>query len=383
MSRRGRLAGAGTVAGVVCLLLVAGGGGGRRAEGYNVEYWYVYWPFLTGAYGGGEEIKLQWDPAIWGPGRTIGVTVPDDPRWTESGAFGTMGEVRALVAGALRFWSEVPTADVRWRLQGPAEEGVGAITVTLEEDFGAAAWAVRHFEGVNELNFGLPNLVGCGIEIDARGVLTWPLDRSSLRHYKSGLSELIAHELGHCLGLDHPPAYPNARFHPAPFYEQNSMWGEEPVMAPGGPARNFGSLEIPTSDRIGASLVRPAPGWMETTGAVYGTVISHNRSTWMRPTILVARIGVDGVLRDVINKWVDRFGAFLIEGLAPGNYVVLVGHKNQGSGSKESIRDWDSVLLSPVEVRAGERTGPLVLSTRGPTSGAGDQAAAEARSGRE
>ena len=118
------------------------------------------------------------------------------------------------------------------------------------------------------------------------------------------------------------------------------------------------------SERIGASLLRPAPGWLGTTGAVYGTVLSGDiEAGRTRVFLMFARIGSDGRPGQPVTRISNWQGQFVVEGLDPGKYVVVVyGTWFNPWGGVASVHP--TVRLEAVEVRAGERTGPLVLTVR-------------------
>ena len=122
---------------------------------------------------------------------------------------------------------------------------------------------------------------------------------------------------------------------------------------------------ISYTEGIGASLLRPAPGWLETTAAVYGTVLGgaygEERAA---AVVLAARLGPDGHPRDAVTRVANHWGQFLFEGLVPGTYVLTVYNRIFDAGGVRVVPVRQSVRVDPVAVRAGERTGPLVLTAR-------------------
>ena len=351
--RTGWMAAAVRTAVLACVVLPVAGSGARITEAYAfIDFVHD----LRELRGIGEERKGRWNAAVWGPGMTLTVAVPDNPRWLASSAFESMVEARGAVSEALRQWADVGTADIRWRVDATAEAGEGVLSIVLDDDLrpaGAAFLSSRAGES------GGGEIYRCQITLNSRVV------ESS--DYPSIL-DLLTHELGHCVGLDHPPTYPNDSFSPNPDADGPSMWGYDPVMAAG-----WASFDgrLWTSDRIGASLLRPAPGWLERTGTVYGTVLSADSAAGAAEEqraviVLITRIEPDGASREAIARYTNRWGQFVFEGLRPGNYVVMVSHLQPDPFQSWFRLIWEAVVLRTVAIQAGERTGPLVLTARSP-----------------
>ena len=351
MSRAVWMAAAGRMAILLCAVLPVASSGARVAEAY-VFRGSVHG--LRALHGIGEEVKPRWHPAVWGPGMTLTVAVPDDPRWLASRLFDSMAEVREAVSEALRQWADVGTADIRWRVDATAEPGEGVLSIVLHDDLRAAGVALLSSRAGES---GGREIYRCQITLNSASV--------EQIGYLSLLS-VLTHELGHCLGLGHPPGYPNDDFFQVAGFDGPSMWGYDAVMAPGWGSGD-GRLWIP--DRIGASLLRSAPGWLERTGAVYGTLLGTDPNVGRfeyesASVVLIARIGPDGTPGDAVTRYTNRWGQFVIEGLRPGNYVVMVSHLQPDPFQSWFQLIWEAVVLRTVAIRAGERTGPLVLTAR-------------------
>ena len=340
MSRSVRMGFARRTVALACVVLPLSGSGARITEAYSILNHRIAG---FGLYGAGEEWKLRWDTAVWAPGTTLTVAVSDDPRWLASSRFRSMEEVREEVSEALRRWEDIATADIRWRVGTTIGEEAAAVQIELREDLtrGARAFVsvVRGDEAVIDR---------CTVRINPGA-----LDFQSLRF-------VFVHELGHCLGLGHPPPHPNDDYFRG--VRLRSMWDYDPVMSYGRGAHDGRLL---TSDRIGASLLRPAPGWLKRTGAVYGTVLGTDPAASIiehkgASVVLIARVGLDGTPGDAVTRYTNLWGQFVIEGLTPGNYVLMV------AGARFHVQVpiivWETVLLRPVAIRAGERQGPLVLT---------------------
>ena len=333
-------------AALACVVLPLSGSGARITEAYAILNYRIVG---FGLYGAGEEWKLRWDAAVWGPGTTLTVAVPDDPRWLASSRFRSMVEVRAEVSAALQEWEGVATADIRWRVGTAVGEEAAALQFVLREGLPRGGLAFVSVVRGNEA------------VVDRCEVLLDPgfLDSLSLRN-------LFVHELGHCLGLGHPPPHPNdGYFFHSRGYDLPSMWDYDPWMSYG---RLAPDRRLLISDHIGASLLRPAPGWLERTASVYGTVLSADPAAGVSEhegasVVLIARVGPDGTPRDAVTRYTNRWGQFVIEGLTPGNYVLMAAGA-QPHLDRWWVPDivWETVLLRPIAIRAGERKGPLVLT---------------------
>ena len=71
----------------------------------------------------------RWDPAVWGPGRTLQFVVGDSPRWTEPWARGEeqdppfeREDVIPFARKALAFWSAPSSTDIHWSVAGVGGE---------------------------------------------------------------------------------------------------------------------------------------------------------------------------------------------------------------------------------------------------------------------
>ena len=297
----------------------------------------------------GRETKPRWQAEIWAPGMTATVAVPDHPVWLEIEGIGSMEEARALVDRALAAWNAVGTADIRWRVRHPVEEDEAELTVNIQQ-----------------LSAGLAGVAGWATRLDPDGVFgayscEVTLNEASFPRALHATYGTLVHELGHCLGLGHPARYPSAyAWHDENDRVPNPLWGFDGVMTWGR------RRTISFDDKVGASLLRPGPGWLETTGAVYGSVIGEaGLGPVLRVNVLAARIAVDGSLAGPVQTPTNKYGHFVIEGLDPGPYVLMVYTMGKEAQYHETNDDFrETVLLSPVEVRAGERRGPVVLTVR-------------------
>ena len=317
--------------------------------------------------------KASWDPGIWPPGGTLSVTVVDSPGWYEGpSGFDEIAEVRRFVQQVLDVWARIPTADIRWE---------------VVEVISRAEWSERRNNssrsglsiGVNTTGsrpggaylFSKPGspsaLLGCYAEIVVP---------------RNTLFEAFVHEVGHCLGLAHAELLSEEWLEygrMAPDFP--SYWRYDPVMSYG--VRGSSVEDVLTADdMIGASLLRPAPGWLETTGRIVGRVTLPDGTPANGAYVLATRLLEPEEASYSVGVFAEPTGYFEIGGLAPGDYQLLV-RSPTGRGNQHLLRptkpmysvspDPDVALdlrqalrAAPVRVRAGEfRLLSLTVRRRG------------------
>ena len=121
-------------------------------------------------------------------------------------------------------------------------------------------------------------------------------------------------------------------------------------------------------DVVGASLLRPARGWLRTTGSLSGSVGVDGEPAPYAP-VWALPLGGDP-LRDRVGNFSDGEGAFLIEGLRPGDYAVwaqpiYIQDANSWAVASGAPTDLDdTVSVRPIRVRAGRNTGDMEIAMR-------------------
>ena len=121
--------------------------------------------------------------------------------------------------------------------------------------------------------------------------------------------------------------------------------------------------------RIGASLLRPMPGWVESTGRILGTVLTENGDPARYVSVLATRRNNEGIMTGGVKRFTDSYGQFAIDGLQPGTYFLYIypieAHTNlHGELPNATVEIRHTARLTPITVRAGDTTPPEVVTVR-------------------
>ena len=174
---------------------------------------------------------------------------------------------------------------------------------------------------------------------------------------------LLVHEFGHCLGLGHSQAFPGnpwLQIRPTVTWWPEGLDHSDPVMAYGW--SNLASF-LTADDRAGASLLRPASGWVRNTGSLSGRLLHDGQPVAM--AYVWAFDNADSI-RDAVGAFTGYDGSFLIAGLAPGDYTLWISPLTEPSAHPQLFQeevlenvllDLDEMMLPhPVRVAAGRLT---------------------------
>ena len=309
------------------------------------------------------ETAVRWRAEAWGPGERLAWDIADDPDW--EAFFGSAEEARPFVERSLRPWSRLRTADISWGLDGfrapaeVAEDGTNAIFID-EEASGplgyARIWSKRAGpEGPWEI-------YECDVALGARfaEIPESIAEEGQAEFRQSERDEAVrtlVHEFGHCLGLAHSGAL--------------SLTPGVSSVHPGDPAMSYGfELDPPETlsrdDIVGASLLRPASGFGRRTGSLSGT-LSMPEAPVEYAVVWALPVGTRP-LRDRIGVFSGSEGEFVIEGLDPGEYVLMaqpavIGAAHGGSEFFSGRMD-DVVYGGAARVTAGSDSGGIALTMR-------------------
>ncbi len=353
------------VRGAAFVITVGLGSGGNPAGAYRL--------YDNGAldYIVGSDQAIRWSAEAWGPGQTLVWQVEDGPDWPL--LFDSTQDIVPLAERALAAWSEVPTADISWRMAGVVEPGEGprfgdsANRVFFDGESGiggAVIWWVRNHAldswEIMECDVGIPGYWVDWVDEDADAATR-------------NVPLFLLKEFGHCFGLGRAALPPgsiglraSAEDSSRQYFTSSAVWLPWPAMSWW---RRPDSLSPSSDDRVGASLLRPRTGWPSSVGALSGTLEMEGQPVPYAHVYALRRSG-GGEMRHPVGAFANAGGEFLIEGLPPGDYLLWAHpirffHQHwpliEGGGATDMK---DTVLMHPVRVEAGAVTGGIAIPMR-------------------
>ena len=336
---------------IACVLSWLGPWTGTAPGYVFLEYSYYRAGFATS-----ERPPSMWSPDTWAPGQVLSITLIDSPVWARH--FGsTAAAARYLNEEILDAWSRIETADIRWKIGRIASEDeprdilTESYVLVDEGSYGAAV-------------FDSGRIVSCQVSLND---FLLSVSESSLERDELVRRTLARHEFGHCLGLHHAGVYAPRNWNgrddsvvPMPAY-----WKGDPLMSYG----YYWDGALTADDRVGVSLLRPRPGWIERTGSILGHVSVNDGEDARHVHVLATRLGRDGSPAESVGALTDVSGDFVIAGLPPGDYVLIVRPIVRGPAYYRWFRSptediLNSFLAHPITVRAGMRARFISLVVR-------------------
>lgn len=352
--RRGRFSGPLAAA---CLALAAlTGWAPQSAQGYrflDFEQTHVMtassWPpFLT------------FDHDIWPPGETIEIRIVRDPAFSDA----LYDRLTALVERSLDHWSEVESADLKFTVgfadvEAFQADPAGFYVELRDEDPSAVARAGVFYLERDDLE--RPAWGGCRVVVPDH----------ELRLSRTFQFQVMVHEIGHCLGLDHTESYPDFRFR---GHLRQGEFGIDPVMSYGWVLHLDDIFEQPDlqlitpDDAVGISLLRPREGWLDETGRIWGVVLAADGTPVRHGVVIAFPQRGETVAKAGVSGFTDHQGFFHIAGLDPGQYVLqahpLLVEVAHADLVPDAVDFQSTTLIEPIEVRAGEGAGPHTFVVR-------------------
>ena len=244
------------------------------------------------------------------------------------------GRWREIVEGALRQWSAIPSAEISLRLApgltpSPDDDGEfgdgadasdGRFTIGwLPDDAGVGPLAYAVLTWTDRLRLTSCDIVfvaGTFQQLAEAGATPSELERT--------VRTTILHEVGHCLGLNHTE--------PAPVWQgpHPDLPGTSDVTLPVAPGFRPDTvmsyalsrpLRLSEDDATGVSLLYPAPGFLESRGAVAGDVVRGSDPS-LFAYVQAVYPGAEPRLGP--GAYAGKTGHFRLSGLRPGPVLLWI-----------------------------------------------------------
>lgn len=327
----------------------------------------------------GAEGALRWSPEVWGPGNALAWEVAPDSDFES--LFGSPAGVLPHLREALSSWADLPSADILWTAAvGDSEDWEnakdfvvrdGRNTFSIDADSGAGGYAQLWSRRRPPDPFGNTwHLVECDFTLGS-----WAAEAADPGDLERDLAltvRVIVHELGHCIGLAHSGALSTLGRMRQPLFGSRRQRTE--LEHPRDPAMSYGYSQadpaaVPADDAIGASLLRPAPGWSAGTASVSGKLHLDGDPAPYAQVWAVPTDSEDGLVQRV-GAFSNEEGRFLIEGLPPGNYLLwahpIIERNAHGvllaNGAPLDLDD--TVVTGPIRLLPGQDTGGVEIPMR-------------------
>ena len=189
-------------------------------------------------------------------------------------------------------------------------------------------------------------------------------DAAALAQAADHLARTVMHDVGHCLGLAHSAMNPTWLARPETMDYPEGHFPEGVTSLQPNPRMSYGTIRTVTlelDDEVGASLLYPAPGFLDSRGSLTGRVVLASGEP--APFVYVTSImyTAEGALFGP-GAFTDSWGQFLLEGLEPGfrHFWIrplhqLLAHSFIGEAAAAGTLELQHEQRW-LEIRAGETT---------------------------
>ena len=274
---------------------------------------------------------------------------------------------RESVERGLRAWAEIGTADLELVLdeetvaddQGRAGDAINTIGFSSAERVAGGPFATA------DVQYTGGRVTGCDVHFGPGYLDGWPDDDAAARAAAADhLARTVMHEVGHCLGLAHSAMNPTWIARPETMEHPEGDFPEGVTSLQPHPRMSYGTIRTVTlepDDAVGASLLYPAPGFLDSRGSLTGRVVLANGDP--APFVYVTSVmyTADGALFGP-GAFTDSWGQFLLEGLEPGfrHFWIrplhqLLAHSFIGEAAQAGTLELQHEQRW-IEIRAGETT---------------------------
>ena len=186
---------------------------------------------------------------------------------------------RESVERGLSAWTEIETADLAIVLeeetvahdQGRIGDGINTVGFSSLDRVAGGPFATA------DVQYTGGRVSGCDVHFSPRYLDGWSGDTpGSLEQLADHLVRTVMHEVGHCLGLAHSAMNPTWLARPETMEQPEGHFPEGVTSLQPHPRMSYGTIRTVTlepDDQAGASLLYPAPGFLDSRGSLTGRVV--------------------------------------------------------------------------------------------------------------